>query len=796
MQNLNSSINQQEVTIQDYIGIFMRRRKTFFTGFLAVFLGVALYTFFMTPVYEASATLHVKDEKAKQGLLGELMMSEQNPVETEIEIIKSRTNAEKVVKRLHLDWQISKKSKNLDFQLLEFTSTAKEPRYKVELTGPESFKVYDDANDIVGEGKSGVLMQGKGVDLLVNGLSGKEGDTFVLTLLDIYNTAEGLRNRIKAAEIGNKTAIVKVSYTNTNAALARDVVNTLAQVYLEQNVGFKSEEALKTEQFVDQQLKAVRAELDASEEKIQAYKKASGIVDLDQQAKELIIKVSEFEKGKVDINLQKRQMEFAISAIDDAVKKGKVYSPAVMTDDPVVAGMVAKLAELETQRQGLLSQYTENHPAVHAVQSQIDELYHKIRETFETSLNNLSTMEKNMTKFAGKKYESELARLPAAEQETAKLLRYGKVNADTYTFLLQKREEARIAGAATVGNIDIIDPAIIPDRPIKPKKIKNLLLGLLVGCMVGGGLIMLQEHLDDTIKDAESTKRLLGIPFLAMIPYIVSKEKNNGNANGNGNKRKLIVYSEPKAAASEAFRSLRTAIHFSAVTQQKKTLLVTSTFPGEGKSTIIANMAASMAQTGAKVLLLDCDMRRPSLHAIFEQEKVPGLSEVLVGDIAIEETVHNTQVPGLDFVCAGTTPPNPSELLGSLQMSKLLDSLKDKYDYVLLDAPPALAVTDAPLLAGSVNMVILVIEIGRVPMKAAQRMRDIIQGIGAPLAGFVINGKSARSELYGYGYGYGYKYGYGYGNGNGHYGEDEKTGKEKKTWLKKLVGAAKEKVGK
>ena len=785
MQKLDSSFNQQEVTIQDYIGIFMRRRKTFLIGFLAVFLGVALYTFTMTPVYEASATLHVKDEKAKQGLLGELMMSEQNPVETEIEIIKSRTNAEKVVKRLHLDWQISKKSKNLDFKLLEFSSTAQEPRYKVELIGPESFKVYDDENDIVGEGKSGVLMQGKGVDLLINGLSGKEGDTFLLTLRNFNDTTEGLRNSIKATEVGKKTAIVNVSYTNTNAALAREVVNTLAQVYLEQNVGFKSEEASKTEQFVDQQLKAVRAELDASEEKIQSYKKASGIVDLDQQAKELISKVSEFEKGKVDINLQKRQMEFAISAIDDAVKKGKVYSPAVMKDDPVVAGMVTQLAALETQRQGLLSQYTENHPAVRAVQGQIDELYHKIRETFVTSLSNLSAMEKNMTQFAGKKYESELARLPAAEQETAKLLRYGKVNADTYTFLLQKREEARIAGAATVGNIDIIDPAIIPDRPIKPQKKKNLLLGLLLGCMMGGGLIMMQEHLDDTIKDAEGTKRLLGIPFLAMIPYIVSKGKNNGNSNGNGNKRKLVVYSEPKAAASEAFRSLRTAIHYSAVTRQKKALLVTSTFPGEGKSTVIANLAVSMAQTGAKVLLIDCDMRRPSIHDIFEQGKVPGLSEVLVGDIAFEEAVRNSQVPGLDFICAGTTPPNPSELLGSLQMNKLLDSLKDKYDYLLLDAPPALAVTDAPLLAGSVNMVVLVIEIGRVPMKAAQRMRDIIQGIGAPLAGFVINGKTARSELYGYGYGYGYRYGYGYGygngngNGNGHYGEDEESGKEK-----------------
>ena len=250
--------NQEEINLYEYIAVLLRRRKIFLWGFLTVFILAILYTFLMKPVYEASSMLHVKDEKSKAGILGELSLSTTNPVNTEIEILKSRTNAENVVKRLHLNWGISKKSEGLTFSLLEFKSDAEEPKYKIELTGAETYKVTDDDGKTVGEGKSGVLMQKEGFRLLLDNIKGEVGNSFRVELLSADQIVQKLREEIKASEAGRLTSIIKVSYQNTDPVLARDVVNTLVQSYLEQSVGFKSEEAGRAVGFVEEQLDEFR----------------------------------------------------------------------------------------------------------------------------------------------------------------------------------------------------------------------------------------------------------------------------------------------------------------------------------------------------------------------------------------------------------------------------------------------------------------------------------------------------------------------------------------------------------
>jgi len=358
--------------------------------------------------------------------------------------------------------------------------------------------------------------------------------------------------------------------------------------------------------------------------------------------------------------------------------------------------------------------------------------------------------------------------LPEAERDLARLTRITSVNAGIYTFLLQKYEEARIARASTISNIDIVDPAIAPTKPVKPKKAQNLLLGLLFGCMLGIGLVFFQEYLDDTIKDAEEAKRIMGLPLLGVIPHINGRElKQNVSIPKD---EPLITQSEPRSAVAESFRSLRTNLHFTAINKQKKIMLFTSTFPGEGKSIITANEAVVISQTGARVLVIDCDFRRSSLHEKFGHSKTPGLSEILTGDITFEKAKHVSGIPGLDLITAGTTPPNPSELLGSEEMRQLLLTQRENYDYVLIDAPPVLAVTDAPVLTTMSDIVILIMEAGRVPVKAAQHMREMLANVQAPVAGFVLNDKTGSGETYGY-YGsrYGRRYGYGYGYGYGYY---------------------------
>ena len=766
----------QEVHLSDYINVIMRRRRTFLVAFCAVFLGVALYTFAMRPIYEATATLYVKDDKANSGVLGELsLLSSNNPIDAEIEIIKSRTIAEQVVKRLHLDWQVGDVSPGLSQKVLAFTSTAKDPSYTIILTAPDSYTVEDGDGKTVGSGKSGVLFQSPKLTLLVQ-LQGKRGDSFDLKQLNFNATVAGLRSGIKATEVGKKTNIISIAYSSTDPALSRDIVNTLVQSYLDQSIAFKTEEASRTVSFVEEQLTGIKNELNKAESDLQQYKSSTGVVQLDTEAQALINKFSDVEKERAAISIERKQLEFALASLKESMSRGRTYSPAVTKDDPLVAGMASRLAELEVQKRALLEDYTKEHPAVKTVQGQIDELQRKIRATYETGLKNLTRQESDVTRRLNG-YEGNLRQLPAAERDLARYMRLAKVNADIYTFLLQKHEEARIAKASTISNINIVDPAIAPDLPVKPQKKKNLLLGLLVGCMLGAGLAFFQEYLDDTIKEAEEAKRILGFPHLGTIPHISRVDAESTGAEA------IVSHTDPRSSVAEAFRSLRTGIHFSAINRDKRVLVITSSFPGEGKSTVSANLAITVAQTGTRVLLIDCDMRRSSLHDKLQVGKVPGLSEVLAKDIPFTAAVHATEIPNLHLLTAGTTPPNPSELLGSERMRDLLDTLQEEYGQIVIDAPPVLAVTDAPVLTTLADMVLVVLETGRIPAKAATRMRELLANVQAPVAGLVINDRTGRGMSYG-GY-YGYKYGNGYGYG--YYGEDENVAKGKSSLWRRLV---------
>ena len=341
--------------------------------------------------------------------------------------------------------------------------------------------------------------------------------------------------------------------------------------------------------------------------------------------------------------------------------------------------------------------------------------------------------------------------------------------------------------ASTISNIDIVDPAIVPASEIKPKVGQNMLLGLLFGLALGIGLAFFQEYLDDTIKDAEEAKRAMGLPLLAIIPHIPSHEpQQNGSTPP---KQTLITKKEPKSMVAEAFRSLRTNLHFTAINKEKKIMLFTSTFPREGKSTITANEAVVIAQTGARVLIIDCDLRRSSLHDKFSHSKTPGLTEILTGDIPFDKAKHNSGIPGLDLISAGTTPPNPSELLGSEAMRQFLLTQRENYDFIIIDAPPVLAVTDAPVLATISDIVVLIMEAGRVPIKAAQHVRETLATLQAPVAGLIINDKTGKGESYGYYGSHYYRYGYGYG----YYSDEEQKPPSKKRW-KKLVNLLPEKL--
>lgn len=761
----------EEVHLSDYITVLLRRRRTFLVAFMTIFIGVAFYTLMKTPVYEATATLYVKEDNNRSNKLGELaLQTGGNPIEAEIEIVKSRTIAEKVVRHLHLDWSVMSESESTVCRLLAFSSTDAKPSYQLHLNDNANYTLTDEKGAQLAKGVVGQLLQTATVSMLVGEFKGKPGDVCMIKALQFNRAVSALRGATKVSQMGNATNIIRITHQDTNPRRAGEVANALVQAYLDQTVAFKSEEASRTVGFVEDQLKNVRTELDSSESNLQGYKSASGVVMLDSEAEELIKKVSEVEKERAAVSLQKRQVEFALAALKEAARKQTIYSPGFT--EPVVASMAAKLTELEMQKRSLLAENTEQHPQVKALQGQIDELQNKIRATYETTLRNLTKQESDISKRLAD-YETSLRKLPAAERELARFTRVTKVNANIYTFLLQKQEEARIAQASTISNIKIVDPAITPEIPVKPNKRKNILLGLLVGLMLGVGLAFFHDYMDDTIKDDEDARKILRWPLLAIIPQIETTATDGSHTDAN-----LVSYQQPKSVAAEAFRSLRTGLHFASVRKQQKVIMFTSTFPGEGKTTISANFAETLAQNGSKVLLIGGDLRRPTLHKIFSFPNVPGLTELIAGDCELNNIVHHANMNNLDVLSAGTNPPNPAELLGSERMIKLLSFLKNSYDYIIIDAPPVLAVSDTSIMVSLCDALVVVMETGRVPQRAIRRVQEILAGVDAPIVGMIMNDKTGKAERYG---SYGSYYGYG-----SEYGEAEGSA-TKKHWWKRFV---------
>ena len=779
--------DEEEIHLHDYINVLIRRRKLFFWGFISVFVLVALYTFLSKPIYEATATLHVSDEQVKgNGLLEDLGLNRENPVETETETLKSSTNAEEVVRRLRLDWRIDKRSDDLDLTVSHFSSSAETPEFRVTRIDAEHYEVRGEALDKPLRGKVGELLRDDRLELNIAKLNGPAGAGFRMTLLPFSNTVQGVRENTRATEVGKGTNIIRLAYQSPDPLLAQEIVNTLAQVYLERSISLKSEEASRSVEFINGQLDNFRTILDEAEKNLEAYKRSSGVITLEEEARKLLAMMSEHEKQWAETQLRRQQARFAFLTLEKALGTGQEYAPSVLMDDPVVASLAEKLAQTQVEKRSLLADLTEGHPKVLTINETIRGIYLKLLNTYRHLEEGLDKTAREI-KTELDKLERKLKNLPEAERELARLTRQATVSADIYSFLLQKHEEARIAKAATISNINVIDPAILPEHPIKPRKKKNLLLGLLVGAMFGIGLAFFQEYLDDTINDVDTAKRILGFPLLAVIPHIRRKGEENGAVEG----RTLISHLEPKSAATEAFRSLRTAVHFSTTDHDKRMLLVTSAFPGEGKTTVAANLAVIMAQTGQKICLVGCDLRLPSLHELFDYPRSPGLTEILIGDAELDAAIHQTEVENLSFTGSGITPPNPSELLGSPHMDEILETLGDSYDCILLDAPPLLPVTDAALLAPKCDSTLLVLEAGGVPVKAARRMAELLHTANARVSGMIFNDKTGKAAEYYSSYRdryYGryagpYAYGY-YSQGYGEPGPDENR---KRSWLQRIL---------
>ncbi len=751
---------EKEVHLIDYLNVVFRRWKIVLFIMLVVFCVVSLRTLLMQPIYEAAATLEVGGKK-QQGLLEGIDVGGDGSVETEIEKLRSRSLAETAIKQLNLHWQIGAFSKGLDFTVREFSVQNKLPGLLIELTGPETFRVSDLSGTVLCEAHNHKLCDFNGGQILVDIDNGQAGQFLEFEQVSTDELVESFMDKLSVGEVGKMTNVIRVSFRDTDPDKARDVVNLLIDGYLSKNVSSRTQEAGKAVDFISQQLDGVRSKLDFSEQRLQEYKVQTGLITLGPEGSSLVEKMVSLEQEQAELNLKRQRVDFAISSLRQAVKQNQTFSPPTIEDFPQIAEAANQLAELEAQKNGLLVDYTRAHPQVVEIQAQIQQVQEAMLSNYKSVRQELLLRERDIAQTISG-FEGQLEDIPEAELELAKRLRVNEVNSGLYTFLLQKQQEAQIAQASTISDASVIDPALTPRRPVAPNKRKNLALGLILGIMLGVGMAFLLDYMDQTLKTTEDIREKLNLNVFGIIPRIPFADED---AKLPG--KRLVTTLSPKSPVVEAFRALRTNLNFATGKEKHKLIMITSSLPNEGKSTVSGNLAVVMAQTGAKVLLVGCDLRRPSLYQMFDQKSEPGLVNLLLDNN--QDALHrNIKGTNLDFLSAGTVPPNPSEILDSNRFKKFLEIARQRYDYVLIDATPVLPVTDAQIIAPLVDINLVVLEPCRVPEKAALQMVETLRAVNAKITGIIFNDKSGRGFKYYGSYNY-----YGDKYYRGYYGEDD-----------------------
>ncbi|MDP8255991.1 MAG: polysaccharide biosynthesis tyrosine autokinase [Candidatus Alcyoniella australis] len=746
----------EAASLADYLRIIYRRRLIAALTFAVVFIGTAIWTILATPLYEASSTVQVLEEGGQDTLLSDLAkLGKGSPVADEMEIIRSRTVAEGVVGELQLDRRIIGNG-DAYAQLVELNVPPEQMGRPYELRFVDengAFEISDPDGGTMGTARSEELFKTPILTLRIDNVRAKRGDLLSIVQVPFEQAVWEVQDNTRVRQVGEKTNIIGVSYTSRDPLLAARVVNALVTIYRRQNIEQRSAEASQTLSFIQASLQVVQEQLDSSEDELQRFKSENGVMLLSSEAEALIEQLARFEAQLYEVRMRATEVQQVLDhLLAGRAEQALTMLPAVQREDVVLSTHGIELAELVKQRRGLLSVLTENHPEVRAVQAQIEQVQDNIEQVLLSSRATLLGRAQSLQGVVDD-YLAQLGQLPSTERDLASLARTRQVNEGIYTLLLQKREEARIAKAATVGNIRVIDSAIVPKVPVRPKVKLNLLMGLIVGLLAALGAAFLLEFVDDSIRTVEEVERLTGKPSYGTIPRIADSRR--GAEAPPGISPQLVTRLNPKSPASEAFRSLRTNLQFGDPDHKLHTLLVTSAGPGEGKSTISANLAVTIAAAGRRVLLIDADLRKPSINRIFQIEREPGLTNVLTGQNAWRDVVRSTQIEGLDVLASGPIPPNPTEIMYSKAMRGLLDELRQEYEMLIFDSPPVIAVTDAAILGAMLDATLLVVELGRARADAVQRAISLLANVDANLLGVVSNNISmAGGGHYGYYYYY------------------------------------------
>ena len=724
-----TSIPSHESTAGEYLRILIKRKWIVIGCFATIFSVVAIASLKTTPVYEASGTIAVNKPDTTLNFQNSTTLSldyfDPTELDTEVKILQSDLLAMQVVRELNLD------------RRPEFANQA-----------PPS-------------------PSGSG-DLAIDPL---QSDPALASSM-----IGGFKGNLRV-NLSPNTRIIEVHYRSADPQMAANVVNTLMQTYVENNFKARFESTMQASDWLSKQLVDLQMKVETSQEKLVRYQKEHEILGTDEKQNITMEKLDELNKELTTAESERMDKEAAYRLVESGDPEAIAANVAVIEDSSggqsgtaLLGALRSKEADLKIQAAELNTQFGPSYPKLSVLNNQLREVSSQIDSEMKKIVNKVrgqysaALQRESMLHEALDKQKQEANKLNESAIEYTLLKRDVDTNRQLYEGLLQKLKEAGVSAGLKSNNFRIVDGARPPIAPIEPNIPRNLMFAAVLGLASGVGLAFLLEGLDNTVRTTEQAQMISGVASLGMIP-LGSKSAREGP-----NPKRLVIATSkeavelvtqvrPQSQMAESYRALRTSLLLSNIGAPPKIIMVTSALPQEGKTTTSINTAVVLAQKGVRVLLIDADLRRPSIHKTLGMGPHSGLSNVLTGSTTLEQAITRSVVlPNLSVLPAGTPPPNPAELLASSKMRDVLDELRGQYDHVVIDTPPSLSVTDAVVLSPRADAVVLVIRSGQTTKQALRRSRDVLMQVNAKVVGVLLNAVDLSSPDYYYYYEYQGKY--------------------------------------
>ena len=726
---------EEQFDFRQYWGIVQQ----YWLGIIGLAVMISLLTALVvwpkTPIYQATASLLMESKQAKIVSIEDIYASDTNRndyLQSQIEILKSRDLARMVIDKLNLvnhpeyspkpiaestgfDWK-----KWLPFELPKTQNTGTD-----ELTDSNKSQVLDPEEKLI--------------------------PAF---------------QRHMTIDIVKGTHILKISFESSDAELAMKAANTVGEVYIDSGTDSKSKLTRKATEWMTTRLDALKEKMAQSEQKLQEFMEKENLVDLEgiftlvsKDIETTMSSLAEARKSRSQIETLHRQ----IQGLGEDLHKYVDSIPEIYTDANTQA-LTNKLVELRTHESELSKRYGHLHPKMISIRSEIE----SIQLSFEKQVSSLAESIKNRHENAKanemalvvslEKNKREIQELSRKQTQLRELQREVESNKNLYEMFFNRLKETKEAGELQSENARFIDRAFKPASPIKPNKRLIITIAFFASLGLGVALAFLIERLDNSFKDATDLEKKLGVPLLGLVPYIKSAKKG-----GKLNFADLFL-KESQSSFGESIRTIRTGVLLSSLDFPHKTIAVTSSLTGEGKSTIILTLAIALAQMG-KVLLIDADMRRPSIaKSLGFNTRLPGLSNLLAHTSEPKQCIQHFEEGKIDILASGANPPDPLQMLSSQKFAEFIEEFQTIYDYILIDCPPVQAVSDALVISKLVKTMIYVVKAETTPVRAAKDGVNRLRKSRAAICGVVLNQLDMeKAGRYGdYYAGYYYKQGYGY----------------------------------